>query len=224
MKNYLILTTIISMVILSCQKSVDVLQTSKNKDKEMSYLSITDIEAQKIVYNIMTGQDRYNLWMAHLDTARSYFVNETAKYNLITDVMNFLSPQVFEDTTGAYDGDIAVFMYQASQIFANDTLEFLIFSYLDTDLLDDYIMSGMYWITMAPIDDGEDGGGNGSNNCTCNSESYNHCSLFVYDAGSGTLIPTQKCTKNYEDCKPTITGCGWLWKLACNGKCEAIHY
>lgn len=164
--------------------------------------SNTDEEAQKVGYRLLNEEEKLTFWKERMNQfLQDEHLNSHQK-ELIEEFRDRLSAPIFSDTQNdeqEYFKNIFVpnFLERIKNKFSFDEIEFIFYSARPANLL-----------TVAPIDGGSTGGGNGDRKkCNCNQGSLFGCGA------------SRNC-RDSKTCDIVFNDCGFAWVFDCDGLCN----
>jgi hypothetical protein len=201
-KGTLSLVLALALTFSSCQKETP--ESNQQNELNTSLAAMQNTETQRVAYETMSASERLSLWQNHLAWAKSNLTLTTAQLEKIIELDAMLNTEFFSSTNSS--DAFEIWKATASEVFSLKQL-FLLFQqpfqfkadkFNSSDPLSGYLHAG----DKTP-------------GCSCNSEQANHCMLYPTDQ-----IGWFECRGG--SCKSSQTGCGWLWKSTCNGRCEYV--
>jgi len=213
--KYLKLGLLVFLItLLGCKK--DNSSENRNPEKPNSQLerlsTVSDFDAQKQIFNLMTPSERYSLWDGHLQNAKNQFTNtnEPKKVALIEELLAAISASVFDNTSTA-NSIFENYFLPTWQSKADTTFSVMELFDLTYDPTEDTIG----WRTAPPEIGGEPGGGSAPK-CFCHAGTTGlSCTKFVVSIPPSITFGTCERTNAY--CRESDYGCGRFWLKSCDG-------
>ncbi len=202
------------LLLFSCSK-----QAAKGDStffSESSKLRISKVESilardnRKLAYSLLTPQEKYYIWMKHLENAGNdpSFTHE--QKNVINEAKTFLSVSYFEGSKMLSDKSFDILKYRVSKLFT-ENFKTRIFNDLTNKDEVINIQKSVSPNMVGPVV------------CECHKES-DFCGR--YDFNSGPCAYIYRCEK-LSTCPSNPgnnSGCGWFWNESCDGKCKEYTY
>jgi hypothetical protein len=202
-KGTLSLVLALALTFSSCQKETP--ESHQQNELNSSLAAMQNTETQRVAYETMSASERLSLWQNHLAWAKSNLTLTTAQLEKTSELDAMLNTEFFSSTKSS--DAFEIWKATASEVFSprqlyllfHQPFQFKAETFNSSDPLSGYLHAG----DKTP-------------ECSCNSIEINHC-LFLTDNPFGQF----QCKGS---CKPSQTGCGWLWKAPCNGRCEFVSF
>lgn len=198
---------------MNCKKSDAIPLTSKqlSENKIQSVVQARDFSSRGQMYSLLTSDEKYNMWLSHLQMAKEQFADsgEVDKLLLIQRLLEAMSPAVFEENSPEQDVFLNYFIplwdKDAKRVFTDEE------EYEITFVPDATVIS-----KIAPIDIGDTPGGDGTPPCFCNvGTSGFTCRKWIISIPPS--VQNGICEKTSADCLEKRKNCGWFWQYTCDG-------
>lgn len=186
----LLLTLIASVILFSSCSNNEANDLQNNESKISSVLNETNYDTQKIMYQILSKENKLQIWEDKIDNMILNDDLNNDQIDLIKDLRSNLNAQIFDESENNDVREIFKNVYVKNFI---KRAQFL--------FEPGYFESNFYTLNnkVAPI--GSQPG------CTCNKTSIYSCAGNTSDCQSSS------------SCDTTADGCGFLTMFECNGKC-----
>lgn len=195
MKKLILTLTLIGLIMISCSDENEKIDITNQKISTVREESNED--TQRIMYNLLTGQERLELWIKTLDDmVLKHNLNNNQK-NILVELKANLNAGVFDSTIVNNDAR-EIF----NEVYSKDFIKRarLIFT-------DQYLYDNLFSLRVIESIE-EDGGSNGPFDCGCRVTTIWNC--------GGPVTPW---TCKSVSCTELAEGCGFLGNSTCNGKC-----
>lgn len=197
MKRLILSMLFLNFIFYSCSINDKNESISSNSRLE-SLLNENNPNSQRLIYEMLNGYDKYNLWIRTLD---KMIVNDNLNFsqiNLLNELKSKLNQTIF-DTRLLNNDEREIF----KNIYAE---EFLLRS---KELFnEEYLYNNLFSLNRILYLAADETTGSNDEDCACNKTSVMTCGI----------ISSYTCKS--ANCKILSDGCGFLGMFECNGKCE----
>jgi len=214
MKKQKFLFVLLTLLIAGCSKTA-IVETARDEPLTADITQLrteADPESRIQFFNLLSAQERFDLWQQHLTRARDQFVNAgiTAKYLLVEKLLSNISVTLFSDKAGV---ELDVFLNffaptwkdHAQKVFTEQELYDLTFDPFAEKI----------GVRPAPPEIGTTPDPIPSCFCHVGTSGY-ACRKISVGFPSGVTITNGIC-EFVGDCRYNRRGCGFLWLYSCNG-------
>ena len=217
------LICIIALILLfSCSKEKDeanlIVEANSDKittKKLETILKSENSTIQRISFEILSANEKCNLWKMHLYKLLPKFVNAPEKYEFIFSIARKLTPEMFGNERESFMGDFTKDEYSAAKIFSNEELIMLFYS-LNNNLTKNIQIGFKLMVSNQSVQTSDFVDNDDAKDCDCNADGHpNTCT----DSWLGGYT---YCAKGENGCKTVNSGCGWFWSYRCNGDCKVV--
>jgi hypothetical protein len=170
--------------------------------KVIEILLFDDLSTQRSSYNLLSPDEKYQLWTKHLTDELFKHESQFAKKQIIQESLNFITPSLFtNDLNPTIEKKLSEFHLKASKIFNHKELAsiFMYFGNTSVEIANSSVESI-------------------SKDCGCNANGQPNVCTDNFPGGM------TYCKKGKDACKTSEKGCGWFWLNTCNGDCETVIF